>query len=318
MGRLTIAMGAITAVELFLAGCAGAGAPVGSHTPGTSPTAVVSTVAGSGTAASVDGSGTGASFNGPTDIAFDTSTGVLYVLEPRTPAVRALTVTGTVSTLTHGISSPAGLAYNPLDANLYVSESATSAIARVTTAGVVSHFANVATSPSPPPEILGEMSADSTGNLYVTENRAGNVVTITPSMSVTKLGASPGVDGSCFDPNDNGVYVINQAAGELDEIASSGVARVADSTLLQGAVGITYDGANGVFYVANPSTNQILSISNAQVYVMAGNGSAGEVDGGASSAEFNGPTGIAYDGSMHALFVTDAGGNTVRRITSFE
>jgi len=57
-----------------------------------SPAGIVSTIAGSGTAADTDGNGTAASFNNPHGIAVDKKSGTIYVLEPTTNLIRKITV----------------------------------------------------------------------------------------------------------------------------------------------------------------------------------------------------------------------------------
>lgn len=56
-----------------------------------SPAGIVSTIAGSGTAADKDGNGTAASFNNPHGIAVDKKSGAIYVLEPMSNLIRKIT-----------------------------------------------------------------------------------------------------------------------------------------------------------------------------------------------------------------------------------
>jgi trimeric autotransporter adhesin len=75
---------------------------------------------------------------------------------------------------------------------------------------------------------------------------------------------------------------------------------------------IATDGTN--VYVADYGNNRIRKVTTAGVVsVLAGSGIAAETDGTGAAAAFNGPDGIAYDGSGN-LYVADAGGNKIRKI----
>jgi NHL repeat len=115
---------------------------------------VVTTFAGSGTAASVDGAGTGASFNQPYGIAAD-SQGNLLVTDLGSQKIRKITPAGVVTTLAGngdhtgvdgtGLSAsfynPSGIAIDSFD-NAYVSDAY--AIRKITPAGVVTTYAGSA------------------------------------------------------------------------------------------------------------------------------------------------------------------------------
>jgi len=77
---------------------------------------------------------------------------------------------------------------------------------------------------------------------------------------------------------------------------------------------ITQD-SSGNIYVADRSNHAIRKISSSGVVsTLAGTGSAGTTDGTATSARFYYPSGVAYDTSTGALFVTDTSNHTIRRI----
>ncbi|NBP70542.1 MAG: hypothetical protein EBU52_17630, partial [Cytophagia bacterium] len=84
---------------------------------------------------------------------------------------------------------------------------------------------------------------------------------------------------------------------------------------LNGPFGIATDAA-GNFYVADIANNRIRKITTAGVVTtLAGSGSATTNDGTGTSASFNGPMGIAVDGSGN-VFVSEVYGNCIRKITS--
>ena len=90
------------------------------------PAGVVSTLAGTKTAAYIDGTGTGASFNYPNSIVIDAS-GNLYVADQNNAAIRKVTSAGVVTTLVGGPSQltllnlPSALAIDK-SGNLYIAD----------------------------------------------------------------------------------------------------------------------------------------------------------------------------------------------------
>jgi sugar lactone lactonase YvrE len=225
-----------------------------------SPAGVVSTLAGSGTAAFAEGTGASASFNGPRAVAVDTSDNV-YVADQINQRVRIVTPAGAVLTLAgSGIATfadgtgaaasfkyPAGLAVNGGD--VWVADSSNQRVRKVTSGGTVTTlagsaaftpFANgtgAAASFSGPQDV----ALDAAGNAYVADQnnhrirkvtRAGVVTTLagsgTPSFNdgladVAEFNSPAGV---VVDTADN-VYVTDKNNNRLRKITSVGIRQLA-------------------------------------------------------------------------------------------
>ena len=275
------------------------------------------TIAGSGSAGNANGSGRAATFTGPTSVAIDVTGGVLYVLEPGTGDIRAVTRQGAVTTLAGGLSSPGALTFDPTNASLIVTNTATSGLVRVTETGASSAYAQLPAQ-GIPPTLLGQIAADASGTVYVTASRAGDLFTILPAGTVSSRDVGPGAQGIVAPSPDGSVYVVNQGAGALQHISGAGTTTIASSPMLQPTQSMTFDPVNSTFYLTDPHDNRIIAATMAgQVSVFTGTGAPTDADGTLAIASFNAPSGIAYDAGSNALFVSDTNGNTIREIVGF-
>ena len=73
---------------------------------------------------------------------------------------------------------------------------------------------------------------------------------------------------------------------------------------------------SGVIYIADTFNNQIdyENLNTGVIKVLAGNGTAGLVDGPLLSAEFFDPRGLTFDAQLNALFVADRDNNAIREV----
>jgi type II secretory pathway pseudopilin PulG len=278
----------------------------GSGTFSSSPTATVSTFAGS-TLGSANGTGTSAQFNNPTGIVLEQSTGNLYVADYGNNLIRKVTPAGVVTTFAGSgvggstdatgtaatFSGPGGLAIDSAG-NLYVADFFNSKIRKITSAGVVTTLAGSG---------VGGF-ADGTGTAAkfydpwgVAVDSAGNVyVADTYNYRIRKISSS----------------------GVVSTLAGSGVMGYADgvgtAAQFNYPAGVAVDSSGNV-YVADQDNNRIRLISPAGVVTtLAGSGVKASADGVGLNAQFASPHSVSLDGYGN-LYVGDEYSHKVRKIT---
>ena len=265
---------------------------------------IVSTLAGSGTAAFANGTGTAASFDTPTGVAVDIN-GNIYVADMTNHRIRKITVAGVVTTLagsgaagsTNGtgvsakFSSPRGVAVDA-NGNVYVADASNNLIRKITSAGVVTTLAGStngfvnATGVSAKFSSPRGVAVDDSGNVYVAD-RSNNAI-----RKITSAG------------------VVTTLAGQTRAGYFDGTGTVAK---FNKPSGVAVD-ASGNVYVADQSNNRIRKITSAGVVTtLAGQTTAGYFDGTGTAAKFNAPTGVSIS-SLGNLFVADQGNNRIREI----
>ena len=167
--------------------------------------------------------------------------------------------------------------------------------------------------------------ADLGGNAIYKINSSGVATLIAGNGSAVEsdntTGTSAGFNqpwGIAYNPAGY-IYAADLGGSTIRKISTT--APYAVTTLaaaLQNPAGIVFDGAN-YLYVCSYGNNTIkrVDVNTGVAVTIAGTaGSAGEVDSGTgTSAQFNGPAGIAYDGAGH-LYVADALGKTIRKINT--
>jgi sugar lactone lactonase YvrE len=189
------------------------------------------------------------------------------------------------------------------------------------------------------------LTADAAGNLYVADTYNNTIRKISPTWAVTTLagvgnvpGSADGIGsvarfsrpyGTAVDGAGN-IYVADLGNLTVRKISPTGiVTTLAGSAGISGSAdgtgsaarfsylgGVAVDGSDNV-YATDSSNNTIRKITPAGlVTTLAGSpGQVGSADGAGSVARFGWPAGIAVDRGGN-LYVSDAGNQTIRKITS--
>jgi uncharacterized protein (TIGR03437 family) len=292
-----------------------------------------------------------ATLDGPYALALDKA-GNLYIADSNNNAVRKVTTTGTISTLTT-TSAPEGLAFDS-SGNLYIASWGLSEILKYSSSGVTTILAGSGNfgyggdgGPATGATLSGPegLFVDSTGAVWFSDTSNNRIRKITPDGNISSpigsgysglsnLGSDPtGV--SVYQPD--GIFVdatgivywaesgnnrvrsynpstrqIADLAGTTPPLTTSGAPA---SLLLNNPNAVTSDSAGNI-YIADTSNNVIRKITPSGVSsIIAGTGQPGfngDV-GQATAINLSSPSGIAVD-SQGNFYLTDTGNHRVRKV----
>jgi sugar lactone lactonase YvrE len=272
-----------------------------------------STLAGNNNATWQDGLGSNASFKDPESVAI-VNDSYLYVADTGNRRIRLVTISNGDTTTTAGTGMqgyvdgtlgpggttqfdyPLGVAVS--GSNVYVSDYLICRIRKVVdvipTGGTTTltgngtcNFADGTGTASGMAEFNGPdgLAVDASGNVYVGEQTNQRIRKIASDGSTTTLAG-----GSTADFKDG----------------SGGIARFNNPS------GVAVDAAGNV-YVADQGNNRIRKVApDGTTTTVAGDGTAGLMDGGGCSAQFKNPTGVAVQGKL--LYVAEYGNHAIRTI----
>jgi sugar lactone lactonase YvrE len=222
-----------------------------------SPSGVVTTLAGSGQCASNDGVGRSASFANPGGIAFDPTSGNLYVAETSFGRnLRMVTPAGVVSTV---VSASIGGSGATMDDNGNIYLASQRSIVKVTKGGAVT----VVGPPLDPVSV--DIAFDSAGGVFYiaamrNSGRPSAVYSMTRAGVVQTLKGTDAFDmvSSVAVDSAGNLYVTEFGNGNIDMITPAGVITKIASTLPAYPMKIVVDGG-GTLYVAT-NDNRIVKI----------------------------------------------------------
>ncbi|GGH14670.1 hypothetical protein FAZ19_07265 [Sphingobacterium alkalisoli] len=183
------------------------------------------------------------------------------------------------------------------------------------------------------------VAVDASGNIFVSDQQNHRIRKITPSGVVTvfagsgSIGSANGTGtaasfqypmGLAFDGAGN-LYVADAynhrirkitPAGVVSTYAGSGTAGLQNGALLTARfnypMGLSFD-SNGDLYVADRTNHAVRRISSGQVTTIAGNGTAGNVDGQGSTARINNANNLVVDNG--SIYLVDMMNNSLRYIS---
>jgi alpha-tubulin suppressor-like RCC1 family protein len=263
------------------------------------PAGAVSNYAGTGAIGSLNSSRLFSTFNWPTDVAYQVSTGSVFIADQTNQSIRKIDPAGNVTTYAGGggpanlgfvngtgtaarFRFPIALAIDKLGA-IYVADRGNHAIRKIT-AGVVSTFAG-------------------TGVAGSANHATGTLATFN---SPTDLAVD----------NSGNVYVVDAGNNKIRKITASGAVSTLDSGLNTPS-GITIDDAQNI-YVSEQGIPKIRIYMGglAPAIIVAGGQTSGTADGIGLLASFNNPRGMDLDNSTKILYVADGQANTIRKVVT--
>ncbi|MGA9670802.1 MAG: hypothetical protein WBQ94_16445, partial [Terracidiphilus sp.] len=286
-------------------------------------TGIISTFAGNGTAGYTGDGGpaTSAELNTPRGLAVD-GAGNLYIADLNNSVVRMVTAsTGVITTVAGSdsqgysgdggqasgakLAGPSGVASDSAG-NLYISDQWSSVVRKVSVAtGIITTVAgNGSSGYSGDGRAATSATLDSPENVVV--DAAGDLyIADTGNNVIRKIAASTGII-TTFAGNGTAGY-----GGDAGQATAAGAE-------LNVPFGVALDGA-GNLYISDWNNNVIrmVTASTGVISTVVGNGTAGFAgDGGpATSAELNGPLGVAVDGAGD-IYLADSQNQRVRTVNA--
>jgi hypothetical protein len=191
----------------------------------------------------------------------------------------------------------------------------------------------------------GGVAVDSAGNVYIADGENNRLRKVSNGVITTVAGnGTPGFSGDngpatsaqLHDPArvavdsagnlyiaDNNNYRIRKVSnGAITTVAGNGTRGFsgdnipATSAQFHDPFGVAVDSA-GNLYIADSGNNRIRKVANGIITTVAGNGTPGFSgdNGPATSAQLNGPAGVAVD-SAGNLYIADGGNNRIRKVSN--
>jgi sugar lactone lactonase YvrE len=158
-----------------------------------------------------------------------------------------------------------------------------------------------------------DVATDSAGNIYVADTYNNSVRKITAAGVVTTFASGFNHPSGIVVDSAGNTYVADTNNNSIRKITSAGVVSTI-ATGFNGPSGIAVD-SSGNLYVADTLDHTIRGVtSTGAASIIAGTpGVSGSANGIGTAARFQGPQGLALDGSGN-LYVADTNNDTIRRI----
>ena len=317
----------------------------------------VSTLAGSGSAAYIDGAPSSASFSGPGNLAPDWS-GMVWIADSKNQRIRKLSFANLLcndaNPCTTDSCSGTGCTFTPIpagsactDGSACTANDACSVAGKCTGTAAVCSDGNPCTADACNPGtgvcLFSALAGPcNDNNVCTVGDQCVNGACVAGKdalVTVAGTGAAGYVDGpgntAQFNAtfglaltNSGGAYVSESNGNRIRYVAADGTTSTAAGTgtagYLDGAAStaqfnfptrMTLD-SQGAVLIADGGNNRIRKLSGQTVSTVAGSGTAGFLDGSATSAQFNNPLGIVYNPANGVTYVADSGNHRVRAIAA--
>lgn len=317
------------------------------------PTVTVTTFAGGGTSGFGDGTGIAAKFRNPSGLTFDNSGNLYVCdrnnnrIRKITPEGVTTTVFGPSIPLGNSIFGvfldPSGIAFDGVN-NFYVAVAGLSSIMTLNSSGVTPLAGDIqgfgdGTGLQAKFDFPTSLVVDKQGNIIVADFVNKRVRKVTPGGVVTTIagdGSSDFVAGNGIAAHIGSVWGLTQdsqsnfyfttfqmgrilkmtAQGDITSFAGDGTEGFADGPSETAKFSSTYGmviDKSGALIVSDGPAHRIRRISEGVVSTIAGDGTAGLVNGDGSIARFNLPYGLAIN-SAGEIFVCDRANHAIRKI----
>lgn len=227
-------------------------------------------------------------------------------------AVFKIAADGQESIFSNGYSSPNGIAIDSAG-YIYLADNTGNNIYKISPEGESEIFIEGFTSPS---GLLFEYDSDT---LIATGYTSNKVVKIAPDKTITEISGLSGMNGPvglCYDEEHN-LYIGNFNDRKIYKITPEGdfsfFAQIPTGVRL-GFIAYT----SGYIYGTAFQSHRIYRIDEEGTVSLFLGAGAGNTDGDAAVARFNGPNGIIPSNSGDTLYVSDYYSKRVRMITNLE
>ena len=272
---------------------------------------VVTTIAGSNSVPGIaNGTGSAARFHHPSGVAYNNSSGLLYVADTDNHSIRAINLS-TLSVTTYAGSNgvpgsvnnnpftgarfyrPTGLAWNAAGTELYVADTGNHTIRKLTSSGMSTIGGAGLSGTTDNPARFNHPSGVAVYGSYVyvadTDNHSIRYFLSTAS-TINSLAGSNGVSGSTDVPS-------NLLTARFNRPTS-----------------LAFNGAFSELYVADSGNHTIRKITTAVTTVAGSAGARGNADGVGNAVRFNKPLSLTVDASDN-VFIADTQNHLIRKGT---
>ena len=237
------------------------------------------------------------------------------------------TGTAALFAATGSASIPSGIAVHPTTGEIYFADTNNHRIRKISTSGVVTTYAGTGTGTTVDGPIASatiklpyDLAFDTDGSLYVSQGSYLRKISADGSTvsTICSSGAANSY-GLAIDKTNRSIYISDKTGNKINKVnlldaTPAPVEFAGTGASFSAPRGLAVD-AKGNVYVADYSNAVIKKItSEGIVTIIAGIvGTTGTANGVGTSAKFNGPSNLTFDGSGN-LYVSESANQDIRKI----